>query len=189
LLILSSSSNTWEPIENVLCKNLIDEYELSKNRRKNAKKGSNRPKKIDIGFDQKHVPEEILSAITIEGKQIFSMKWKTIEEPSYVFANTAKVRCPQLVFDFYEKELKICALNSDFRENIEIGFDKKLQPKKILGPVYKEGIQMFVMKWKETEETDYVLADTAKVKCPELVFDFYEERRQLLSTINSNKIK
>ena len=48
---------------------------------------------------------------------------------------------------------------------------------------------MFVMKWKETEETDYVLADTAKVKCPELVFDFYEERRQLLSTINSNKIK
>jgi chromobox protein 1 len=115
--------NTWEPKENVSCKDMIADFEKKLKEKKTtpaAKRKSDSPKnnkseekkakKEDNssrvrGFDRGLEVERILGATDSSGDLMFLLKWKGSDEADLVPAKEANLKCAQSVIKFYEERL------------------------------------------------------------------------------------
>jgi len=110
--------NTWEPKENLDCKELIEEFEKNRKEKSSKKIGEKRKaavggdskKRRDAddrprGFDRNLEPERIIGATDSSGELMFLIKWKGSDEADLVPAREANVKCPQTVIKFYEERL------------------------------------------------------------------------------------
>jgi len=120
-----NEDNTWEPKENLDCKDLIAEFERKlkeEGSKKDAKKKTaaaagtsgptpdkkrkstaddDRPRGFSRGLD----PERIIGATDSSGELMFLIKWKGSDEADLVAAREANLKCAQTVIKFYEERL------------------------------------------------------------------------------------
>ena len=102
--------NTWEPKENLDCKDLIEIFEKKRKRKSGAGgETASKKKKGDDdeprGFDRILEPERIIGATDISGELMFLIKWKGSREADLIPAKEANVKCPQTVIKFYEDRM------------------------------------------------------------------------------------
>ncbi len=56
------------------------------------------------------------------------------------------------------------------------GFERGLEAEAVLGATRETGELLFLVKWKESDESDLVAAEEVKKKIPQLVIEFYQDR-------------
>jgi len=137
--------------------------------------------------------EKVLDMRIRGGKKEYFLKWKSYPESDNTWEPEDNLDCPDLIADFEEKykkrkeEKKRKAAEeegaskkkkkvAEEEDNKPRGFDRGLQPERIIGATDSSGELMFLMKWKDSDEADLVPARQANVKCPQIVIAFYEER-------------
>lgn len=152
--------------------------------------------------EEEFVVEKVVDTRMRSGKKEYLLKWKGYPDSENTWEPEENLDCAELIADFeekYKKEKddkkkrkmsKETAGDSEGsssaskkkkkvtedEENKPRGFDRGLQPERIIGATDSSGELMFLMKWKDSDEADLVPARQANVRCPQVVIAFYEER-------------
>ncbi|XP_053675419.1 chromobox protein homolog 3-like [Anopheles nili] len=146
-----SSSNSWEPRENLDCPELIKAFEQARTegKKESGKKRTSKKKKASGDSDDNDGSDD-------EGRDdnlsVKSSKSKTNDEVS---------------------DVKMSDIDAADDQN---GFEKGYIPEKILGATEADNELLFLIQWKDKDKAQLVKSKVARVHCPQLVIDFYEER-------------
>lgn len=141
--------------------------------------------------------EKILDKRVKNGRVEYFLKWKGYPDSENTWEPQSNLDCPELIQEFEDnrkkKEEKKRASGAKANGTAEEpkkkkaksaseddtqprGFDRGLEPERIIGATDSSGELMFLIKWKNSDEADLVPSRLANVKCPQVVIQFYEER-------------
>ncbi|RZF47923.1 hypothetical protein LSTR_LSTR008727 [Laodelphax striatellus] len=140
--------------------------------------------------------EKVLDKRIRGGKVEYLLKWKGYSDSDNTWEPEENLDCPELIQIYEDSIIEVKPLKSEetpktmsrksiggvakrkMVEEIEKprGFDRELEPDKIIGATDSSGELMFLMKWKGTEEADLIPSKQANLLCPQVVIKFYEER-------------
>ncbi|XP_063912528.1 uncharacterized protein LOC135129291 isoform X3 [Zophobas morio] len=135
--------------------------------------------------------EKILDKRTRNGRVEYLLKWKgyTDFRSDNTWEPEENLDCPDLIAT-YEAQFEVAAKvdpdeneKANKRKNITEdsrarGFDRGLEPDKIVGATDASGELMFLMMWKNCREADLVPASQVNLRCPEVVINYYENKQQ-----------
>ena len=138
-----------------------------------------------------------------------SVKWRNYEDPDEnTWEPVMNLSDAEKVIRLYEREqeMKMTGSKNNKRKNgpggaqqtaakmqkTEIkekqrGFGRGLQAEKIIGIRKEQEKLFFLIKWKGTEETDFVESREAKMKVPQIVIEFYEEKLNWFNDPNDSQ--
>lgn len=139
----------------------------------------------------------IKSCYTISKWNITNHSYKLLTTVNYVLTlhsedNTwepeENLDCPDLISTYEAQFQNIVTSSSDdndkgtkrksiAEDNRLRGFDRGLEPDKIVGATDVNGELMFLMMWKNCREADLVAARVANARCPEIVIKYYENKQ------------
>lgn len=141
--------------------------------------------------------EKILDKRIKNGRAEYFLKWKGYPDSENTWEPVSNLDCPELIQEFEDQrkkkedkrraagakangaaeEPKKKKTKTAAEEEVQPrGFDRGLEPERIIGATDSSGELMFLIKWKNSDEADLVPSRLANVKCPQVVIQFYEER-------------
>lgn len=150
--------------------------------------------------EEEYSVEKILDKRTKGGKVEYLIKWEGYPDSENTWEPQDNLDCPDIISNFEakrtaasakkeeppkkrKKETETTTPSAKKKKTAEEeddsrprGFDRGLQPERIIGATDTSGELMFLMKWKDSDEADLVPSRQANVKCPQIVIQFYEER-------------
>ncbi|GFW81660.1 chromobox protein homolog 5 [Trichonephila clavipes] len=140
----------------------------------------------------------------VDGKVQYFLKWHGYPNEDNTWEPEENLDCPEIIkefekqwtaknkFESNEKKRKLngaepasdppakkkteVGLKSSSVDDKPRGFDRQLEPERIVGATDTTGELMFLIKWKGCDEADLVPSKTANLRCPQIVIKFYEER-------------
>ena len=144
--------------------------------------------------EEEFVVDQILDKRIRNGKIEYYLSWKNFGPEENTWEPKENLDCPELIKAFEDKlktkktkrpsrgstgsEMEVCGLRVGPR-----GFDRGLQPERVIGATDSSGELMFLVKWKGGDEADLVPARQANVKCSQVHFAyrlFYQGDRVLV---------
>jgi len=156
------------------------------------------------GEEEEFTVERILDKRVRNSKVEYLIKWEGYPDTENTWEPQENLDCPDIISAYEEKAQKKKEEKKRKKEaessggkkkqkvveeedNKPRGFDRGLQPERIIGATDSSGELMFLMKWKDSDEADLVPARQANVKCPQIVIQFYEERLTWHTHSNDDK--
>lgn len=150
--------------------------------------------------------EKVLDKRIINGRVEYLLKWKGYTDEDNTWEPEENLDCPDLILLFEDARKKKETVKKEelskkrkatsstgadkSAENSKVttkqilieednrprGFERGLDPDRIIGATDASGELMFLMTWKGTEEADLLPARQVNVLCPQVVIQFYEDR-------------
>ena len=119
------------------------------------------------------------------GKIEYLLKWKGYGDEDNTWEPKDNLECEDLIEEFERKRKDKNKKDAEKRKSASggggaekkkkggddapRGFDRKLEPDRIIGATDSSGELMFLIKWKNSDEADLVPAREANTKCPQTV--------------------
>ncbi|CAL1289130.1 unnamed protein product [Larinioides sclopetarius] len=169
---------------------------MSKKSKKDEKKVPTGEPEMPADEPEEFIVEKILDKRIVAGKTEYFLKWQGYPDSENTWEPEENLDCPEIIEEFeknYAKKKKIessekkrklngseqgseAPAKKKAEDEKPRGFDRQLEPERIIGATDNGGELMFLIKWKGCDEADLVPSKTANVKCPQIVIKFYEER-------------
>ncbi|XP_067624433.1 heterochromatin protein 1 [Eurosta solidaginis] len=151
--------NTWEPVENLDCQDLIQAYEA--NRAKEEPPASSKQSEKKDSSSKKDANSS--------GRSSAAGTKRKSEEKT---AGGKKKRRDSLKSETDNDSVS----DVSSRTSERTGFDRGLEAEKILGASDSSGGLTFLIQFKGVDQAEMVPAPIANIKIPQMVIKFYEER-------------
>lgn len=179
-----SDDNTWEPISNLNCDSMIEEYEASLKKDKEKEKQKQERKKEESNKRT----SKVRSAKYVASDSETDEEWKDDR------ISTPKSNKKSKTSSNKNKSSTAIADSDSESENQRpvvkrlSGFDRGLEPEKIIGATDIGGELKFLVKWKDAgADTELIPASVANERMPQAVITFYEDRLTWQQTTTADK--
>ncbi|KAL7740841.1 hypothetical protein ACLKA6_013688 [Drosophila palustris] len=97
---------------------------------------------------------------------MYYLKWKGYSREANTWEPLKHLNCSALIEEFEECE----------RLSRKFGFDRGMEPAKLIRAMDLNGERMFLMSWKNSDKVDLVPAKVVNAKFPQMVLEFYMKR-------------
>lgn len=175
------SDNTWEPISNLDCLDLVRQYEAEQ--LANNDEPIEEEPNVEI-YPRNHrrplndIPPDPAPDPTPANVAEAAASEENVCEPNAVTAEPLNHNCfdnGHIRLENDENILNSALINNDGPSSFGFpDFDKEAE--KIVGATDVSGELKFLIQWKNSQETNLVPSCIANVKWPQVVIQFYEER-------------